>query len=186
MPTETGIWVQEEANQYHIFDYYLAKWIGKYLDPHEQVIDFGCGIASNLKYLHDIGFQKLLGVEGTRLDNFEYGGIHVSDLTKDFDLMLKGNVICLEVAEHIFSEHTDTFINNILRPLDSGNIIILSWAIPFQDGVGHVNCQHNIWVIDRMKKEGLELQVEDSLSARSVIGNHTSWFRNTLMIFKKI
>lgn len=186
MPTATGIWEQHEANQYHIFDYYLGKWIGQYLPKDEQVIDFGCGIATLLKYLHDIGFTKILGVEGTHLTNFEYGGIEVKDLTKPFDLELSGNVICLEVSEHIMAEHTDIFIENITRPLQVGNTIILSWGIVGQDGIGHVNCQHNIWVIDRMKKEGLELQVEDSLSARSVIGDHTSWFRNTLMVFKKI
>lgn len=182
----TGIWSQTLASEHHIFDYYLAQWIGQKLDKTIPVTDFGCGRASYIRYLHDIGFTDLFGVEGEQLNNFEFSKIKKADLTKHLDMGRKGNVICLEVGEHIPANYTQQFLDNILRPLGVGNKIILSWGAIGQSGIGHVNCQHNVWVINEMEKRGLKCNYEDSLQARSVIGNHTSWFRNTILIFEKL
>lgn len=183
MPTETGIYTEEEAVYGHDFSYRLAKWIGEYLPKNEKLIDIGCGPATYLRYLHDIGFSNLVGIEGTK-QNFEYGRVKIHDLSLPLDTIILGNVVCLEVGEHIPEEHLPVFLDNLCRSV-SGKLI-LSWAIPGQDGIGHVSCRHNIWVINEMQKRGLELLVDDTLTVRTVIEDRLSYFRNTLMIFKKI
>jgi hypothetical protein len=185
MPTDTGIWEQEEANQYHDFSYRLAQYIGQYLPKNKQVIDLGCGLATYLRYLHDIGFTKLLGVEGTQLTNFEFGNILVHDLSIPIEIDKKGNVICLEVGEHIAKEYEDVVIDNICKLCADDGFIIMSWAIPTQDGIGHVNCQHNIYILDKIAKKGFSLLLDDTLRVRGVVEDRLNYFRNTLMIFKK-
>jgi hypothetical protein len=185
MPTDTGIWEQHEANQYHDFSYRLAQYIGQYLPKNKQVIDLGCGLATYLRYLHDIGFTKLLGVEGTQLTNFEFGNILVHDLSIPIEIDKKGNVICLEVGEHIAKEYEDVVIDNICKLCADDGFIIMSWAIPTQDGIGHVNCQHNIYILDKIAKRGFSLLLDDTLRVRGVVEDRLNYFRNTLMIFKK-
>jgi len=186
MPTDTGIWEQEEANQYHDFSYRLAQYIGQYFPKNKQVIDLGCGLATYLRYLHDIGFTNLLGVEGTQLTNFEFGNVLVHDLSTPIELDKKGNVICLEVGEHIAKKYEDVVIDNICKLCADDGFIIMSWAIPTQDGIGHVNCQHNIYILDKIVKKGFSLLLDDTLKVRGVVEDRLNYFRNTLMVFKKL
>lgn len=186
MPSENiSIWTQQEADQYHCFDYWLAQWIGQNFYKKKQLIDLGCGRATYLRYLHDIGFELLRGIEGTALSNFDYGNVRVADLSEPIIPDVTGNVICLEVGEHIFEPYLDKFLDNIKKHVSQDGKILLSWGVPGQEGVGHVSCRHNIWVINEMEKRGLKLNCEMSLSARSVIKEPTRWFRNTLMFFEK-
>lgn len=185
MPTDTGIWEADEAEQYHAFDYYLAKFIGQYLPKNKTIIDFGCGLGSYLKYLNDIGFAKLLGCEGTKLSNTEFTNVFVCDLTRDVNLSADANVICLEVGEHIPEDYLDIFLDNITRPVSKGNKIIISWAVPGQDGIGHVSCRDNAWVIGQLTKRGLRYIFNDSERIRQHISNHCAYFRDTILIFER-
>lgn len=184
MPSPTGIWSPEEASTGHVFDYKLAQWMGQYFPKDKPLIDMGCGPGTYLRYFHDIGFEKLHGVEGTDIPGREFGNVFVGDLTEPIDLQVQGNVMCLEVAEHIPKEHMNMFLNNVLDHLDG--VLLLSWGIPGQDGLGHVNCQHNIWVIREMSIRGYELITSDSLMARQMVSNYAHWLRDTIMIFKEI
>lgn len=181
MPLDTGIYTEEEAVYGHDFSYRLAKWIGEYLPKNKSVIDIGCGPAWYLRYLHDIGFTSLLGIEGTP-QNFEYGNVVIQDLTQPTRYE-SDYAISLEVGEHIPEEYLSVFIDTVAQ---AKRKVILSWAIPGQDGIGHVSCKHNIWVIDEMAKRGFRLNVPDTLTVRTVVEDRVSYFRNTLMIFDRI
>lgn len=184
MPTETGIWSVEEAMEYHDFSYRLAKYIGDTLLKNETIIDWGCGRATLLRYLHDRGFTSLYGIEGTDFPAFEYGNVLVEDLTNPISRVSIGNSICLEVLEHIDKRYEQIVLDNI-----AGNTkgrLILSWAIPGQSGIGHVNCQHNVYVISEIEKRGFKLNLEETLEARQHVDNHTAYFRDTILIFDKI
>lgn len=191
MPSETGIWNQEEADTGHVFDYRLAQWLADHLftDKDVPIIDMGCGPASYLKYFHDRGYQDLSGVEGTELRQSEFANVAIQDLTEHFFLDKIGNVMCLEVAEHIPYDHMDMFLKNIVRHLEKNpslhRWLVLSWGVPGQGGLGHVNCQHNIWVVNHMKRYfDLVLNTELSLEARAAVSDHARWFRDTLMVFE--
>lgn len=191
MPSQTGIWNQDEANAHHSFDYRLARFLAHNLPKNRALYDMGCGIGTYMEYFKSVGFQTVYGIEGEALKNFETDNIHVHDLT-DPDIYdkvggPKGNVICLEVAEHIPAEYTKFFLDNItsfVHPDGYGDLV-LSWAIPHQEGIGHVNCLDNFSVIAEMRNRGFEFDVEKSLAARQNVSNHCAWFRNTLMWFRK-
>jgi len=187
MPTETGIFNEEETNDQYSFSYPIARWIGKFLPKDEQVIDFGCGRASYLAYLQDIGFQYLLGVEGEQ-QHFEIhnDNIIIQDLTKPFDLNIYGNVICLEVGEHIPKDLWHLFIENISIHIPKGGKFIYSHGIREQGGLGHINCMDNILVVYELHQFGFALQTDESVFARDIIGKECSWFKHSIMIFEKI
>ena len=184
MPTETGIYTPEDAAHGHDFSYRLAQWIGQFLPKKNNVIDLGCGPGTYLRYLHDIGFENLLGIEGTPL-NFEYEHIWTGDLTDTTTSYTAGHVISLEVGEHIPEHLLPNYLNLIMETTKTGHFAIISWAIPGQDGIGHISCRSNIWVINELQKRKFRLLAEDTLAARSVIEERQSYFRNTLMIFQK-
>lgn len=188
MPNEKGMFNQDETDEQYSFSYPLARWIGKFLPKSEQVIDFGCGRGSYLAYLQDMGFEKLIGVEGVRQHSeVPHELIKTQDLTESFDLGVKGNVICLEVGEHIPADKWLTLIENIKTHLKDDGKLIYSHAIINQGGLGHINCRHNFEIIDRLYYCGFKLMVEKSLEARNVIeDNHCGWFKQTIMIFEKI
>lgn len=183
MPSGTGIWTPEEAENGHVFDYRLAQWLGQVLIPDGPTIDMGCGPGSYLRYLHDIGFSNLIGVEGTEIKGNEFANVVITDLTVPFDLEVKGTVICIEVAEHIPEQYTDVFLENITKHVYGGCDLIMSWGIPGQSGLGHVNCRHNIEVLEIMRKYQFKIDTEKSLKARSVVSNYAPWLRNTLLVF---
>ena len=183
MAGETGVWSVEEALEHHDFSYKLAKHIGEYLPKKEPLIDWGCGRGTYLRYFHDIGFEQLHGVEGTDYPAFEFGNIAIQDLTKAIVKDPIGNSLCIEVGEHIPKEYEGVFMQNLVE--NTSGILILSWAIPGQDGIGHVNCQHNFYVMEEMDKLGMGILVGDTMEIRKHVDNNMSYLRNTLMVFKK-
>lgn len=185
MPTATGIWTIEESLKYHDFSYRTAKFIGDFLSKDSTIIDWGCGRATLLRYLHDRGFKSLHGVEGTDFPAFEFGNISVQDLTSRITKDPIGHSISLEVGEHIPPDFTATFIQNLANNTAPRHSLIISWAIPGQDGIGHINCRHNVEVIQMMNFVGFSLDTENTLEIRQHVDNHTAYFRDTLMIFDK-
>jgi len=184
MPSHTGVWSPEEASTGHVFDYKLAQWMGDIFPKNVPLIDIGCGPATYLRYFHDRGFQSLHGIEGSQL-NFELSNVRVADLTGKVDLGVQGNVICLEVAEHIPEGYMEPFLQNVLRHVSKNGLLFLSWGIPGQDGLGHVNCRHNIWVINELEERGYQFDLDYSLKARAMVSNYAHWLRDTIMVFRQ-
>lgn len=178
MITNTGIWSKDESYA-HIFSFKVAQWIGRYLSKKEPILDFGCGIGTYLSYFQSIGFQDLTGVEGSEID-FEHP-VLIKDLTIPFNLNKKGNVICLEVWEHIPLEFEDILIENIKTHCKGK--LILSVALKGQDGLGHVNCQNNEYVIEKLESHGFKFNAEDTLKIRRSPENFVAYFRETLMVY---
>lgn len=187
MPNEKGIWTPEEAQTGHLFSYRLAQFIAGIIPSlSHNILDFGCGPGAYLRYLTDIGHSACVGIEGTDMkEDFEYVDIFVHDLTIEFDITKRGHVICLEVAEHIPEQYTDKLIKNIVKHVKKNHFLIMSWAVPGQGGLGHVNCQSNEWVIERMYKEGFIHEPQLSSNARSVVESHLAYFKNTILIFRR-
>lgn len=190
MPNKTGVWNQEEADNNHIFSYRIAQFIGNMYDKNHNLFDFGCGKGAYCRYFEDIGFENVIGIDGQFYEGHENMVFIAHDLTKDIRLINinhenfgKGNVICLEVGEHIPEEYLETFLDNITFYCD--NYLILSWAVPGQEGIGHVSCRPNEWVISEMNKRGFNYKAAETKIIRSVPEGYVNYFKNTLMIFKK-
>lgn len=181
MAGKTGIWTVEEALEHHDFSYLIAKFIGGFLPKDQVLTDWGCGKGSYLRYWHDVGFKYLFGIEGEHLPFFEFGNIDIYDLTTRMERAPIGNSVCLEVGEHIPKEFESVFIDNLVT--NTKGKLIISWAIPGQAGIGHVNCQHNVYIVKEFEKRGMRLNIEDTLEIRQHVENRLHYFRDTLMIF---
>jgi hypothetical protein len=106
---------------------------------------------------------------------------YVLDLSKPFDMPKKEYVITLEVGEHIPKINEDIFIGNVHNHNTKG--VILSWAVVGQGGDGHVNCQNNDYIKQKFHDLGYKNDIEEEQFLR--INSSFSWFKNTIMVFKK-
>jgi len=149
------------------------------LPKDEFVSDIGCGLGYYIYCLRYAGYHAC-GYDSLNILNSPY--IEQVDLTKQKPLHIKQNIISFEVGEHIPKE----FEENYLDWICSGeSLVIMSWAVAGQDGVGHVNCQNNDYVIGKMREQGFAFLPSMTAELReSVHGCHCTWFRNTLMAFK--
>lgn len=180
--SETGFW-DENALEHHGFSLDLAEWLTNYLDKSKKLYDFGCGLGNYLVHLKQNGFADLVGYEENLFKEQVFENIIQQDLTKKFQVPECGNVVCLEVGEHIPAKYQDAFLDNITAACDEK--LILSWAIRGQQGFFHVNCLNNEEIIPEIEKRGFVFLESDSLAARKSIGSECDWFKNTILIFKK-
>jgi hypothetical protein len=169
----------------HAYDSKLANAILLMLKKNgvETLVDFGCGKADYVKLFKRHGIyceaydgnpntKELSGGLGSVLDLSEY-----IDLDEGFDC-----VMSLEVGEHIPADYEQTFIDNLCRHCYRPGLILLSWAIPGQDGDGHVNCQPNEYIIEKLMQKGYEL--DEIATAKLRKSASLWWFKNTLMLFR--
>ena len=182
---KTGYWNGETAHLHHAHSQELSNWICEFLknEKDKYLNDLGCGLGNYLNDLRNNGFTKLNGYEGDPSPKSKFGFIFKCDLTKKLKDINIGNIISLEVGEHIPAEFMDIYLDNITNNCD--NYLITSWAIRGQEGFGHVNCLDNHEVIPLIESRGFTYLKEESESARSVIKDNTWWFKNTILIFKK-
>lgn len=183
---KTGYWNAETAHNHHVHCKELSKWICNFFNERifdfETIRDYGCGLGNYLKDLQDYGFKNLVGFEGDSSINKVFGNIIKQDLTIPLTTYPKGNVISLEIGEHIPKEYQDIFIDNITSSCN--NYLIMSWAIKGQPGFGHVNCLDNEEVISEIEKRGFQLLEKETKEVRELNLSEAPWFKNTLLIFK--
>mmetsp|Transcript_8942 Transcript_8942/g.13452 ORF Transcript_8942/g.13452 Transcript_8942/m.13452 type:complete len:93 (+) Transcript_8942:319-597(+) len=85
----------------------------------------------------------------------------------------------MEVAEHIPAEFEPIFLMNIISPAKKG--VLLSWGMPGQNGIGHVNGRTNEYVIDIMNQLEFDFDEERSNYVRE--NSQSNWFKETTMVF---
>lgn len=176
-----GIWDVNTAIWGHVHSLALAKGLNDVLDKSKSVIDLGCGIGFYSEYLEKRGhsvysYEGTPGIEAIALTR----PIYPIDLSSYNEFGNKGQVICLEVGEHIPEEFEDVFIDNITKACDS--TLIISWAIHGQGGDGHVNCRDNDYIIRKIEEKGFTYDPASSNYLRAHASNCT-WFKNTIMVF---
>lgn len=177
-----GIWTQEEADKYHQSSPKLARWIYNYLDNDYPVYDFGCG---NGFYLHELEQGGFLcwGIEGGITDRL-CNNIMYKDLTAYVKVPSKGSVLSLEVGEHLPKWAEQTFLNTITDACHKD--LIISWALPGQPGVGHVNCLPKEYIISEIERRGFKFLPDFTEDARKNIDPNCDWFERTLLVFERL
>jgi hypothetical protein len=184
---ETGYWDSKQAENYHIHSPNVSSWISNFLKEEKERIlyDFGCGIGNYLNDFHGLGFQKLIGFEADPIKKHSHLLIERKNLTEEMNEHTeKGNVMSLEVGEHIPKIYQDVFIENVTKMCDK--YLIFSWAVKGQGGYGHVNELNNDEILPLFLDKGFVLLEEETKEVRSVPENFCSYFRNTLFVLKKI
>jgi hypothetical protein len=73
-------------------------------------------------------------------------------------------VHCQEVVEHIEAKYLD----NVLKSLACGKIILMTHALPNQDGYHHVNLQPMEYWVDHIRGMGYNLLATDTTRIRKL------------------
>lgn len=183
---KNGIWDQSEADKYHQSSPKLAKWIEFHLVMEEgeddPVYDFGCG---NGYYLHQLSLNGFtcVGFEGYMLNNFIHSPVVIHDLTQPIHIERKGSVISLEVGEHLPKSAEQTFLDTITDACKK--TLIISWALPGQPGVGHINCQPQDYIISEIERRGFSYMPNQTMDGRDNVDPNCDWFERTLLVFTR-
>jgi Methyltransferase domain len=165
----------------YFFDIVLAEELSLLLSG-KSICDFGCGLGKYVNWLRVQGFE-CDGFDGNPNTPTLTGGVCRSlNLAKPVQLVKKyDSAICLEVGEHIPKEFESIFLDNLTR--HAKDTIVLSWAIPGQEGDGHVNCRPNSYIIYQLWRRGFQFRPWETTSLRT--NCFIPWFKNTLMVFSK-
>lgn len=180
---QQGFW-ENPTKEGHAHDSRLAGAILKMLKARkiDTMVDFGCGTGEYARFFrrHNLVVEAY---DGNPYTEQLTGGIgEVKDLSKPFNMLKQfGCVMSLEVGEHIPAEFEQTFLDNLIKHSLDGGLIILSWAVPGQDGDGHVNCQTNDYIMQQMQQRGFYL--DNTLTNQLRKAASLWWFKNSLMVF---
>lgn len=184
----TGIWSEEEQSA-HIFSYGLARYVANYFEKDKWLIDIGCGKGTYCEYFADVNFKNVWGIDG--FDSISHIGkdtsfsFSISDLSQPIDFIYyTGNVLCLEVFEHIPKEFESVFVDNIVRHCD--NKLIISVAHEGQQGLGHVNCRPDWYVKELFEGKGFRFEKELTESIRQQPEGYVAYLKENLFVFTKL
>tara|TARA_R110000823_G_scaffold303236_1_gene424566 strand:- start:32 stop:1801 length:1770 start_codon:yes stop_codon:yes gene_type:complete len=175
-----GFWLTTDEEG-HCFDQPLCETI-KNLTKNKSLLDLGCGTGAYTKELQS-SCTSAKGYDGNpNTPEISKGLCGVADLTQKQEFDKVDWVLSLEVGEHVPKESEDILLDNICSHSNKG--VILSWAVPGQPGDGHINCQSNEYIINKMLDKGFNIDWDSTYRLRE---NATLWwFKNTLMCFQKL
>lgn len=186
MIANTGYWMfgDKQFESEHCFDEGLMQSIPvvlKSLNIH-TMYDFGCGPGWYTTGILKHGID-CKGFDGNPITS-QIPNCEVQDLTDESFRREKVDcVMCLEVAEHVPKEFESKLIDTMDYHVKSGGLLILSWAVPGQGGLGHVNCQANSYVLSIFKDRGYNYNEPLSNFLRDK--SSLPWFKNTILVFMK-
>lgn len=165
-------------------------------DGIKSIIDVGCANGSLVRELNIRGYFAK-GIEGSNNAKkyFESNDISIYDLRKKInDTSLKSRfnlVLSIEVAEHIEPEYAKQFASNIDYLVEEDGYILITAALPGQQGHYHVNCQNNSYWIDLFEKYNMNYLSKKTKAFKSYFEawkrkKGLSFFYTNTLIFKKV
>jgi SAM-dependent methyltransferase len=166
-----------------------AQKIVKFVLTHlsiSSVLDVGCGRGIWLDEWHYAGVNDAHGIDGDYIDTARMAVsakyFTACDLSQPFRLGRRFDLVqSLEVAEHIFPDRTEIFIDNLVA---HGDVILFSAAVPGQGGEFHVNEQpYEYW---RIKFAARGYQIFDFIRPNIITALEVDpWYRyNTFLYIK--
>jgi cyclopropane fatty-acyl-phospholipid synthase-like methyltransferase len=179
-----GYWEGTEASSQHVHDANLEKSLVTFFknEGATSIVDFGCGMGKYVKTFCENGLNAT-GFDGNpNTPELTNNTCKVLDLSVPVQLEPYDWVMSLEVGEHLPSRFEDTFINNLHNNNKKG--IVLSWAVKGQGGHGHFNEQDNAYIKSKICTLGYlnDIRSEDNMRKMSSLW----WFKNTIMVFRKM
>ncbi len=179
-----GFWEGIEVKREHFYDSNLGKCLTNFFKNENatNVVDFGCGMGDYVKTFRENNINAR-GFDGNpNTPELTNNLCNVLDLSipKQFDEPFDW-VMSLEVGEHLPQQYEDIFINNLHNNNKYG--IVLSWAIDGQGGTGHFNERNNDYIKSKICNLGY---VNDTKTENKMRNSASlSWFKNTIMVFRK-
>lgn len=150
----------------------------------KSVIDIGCGEGHSTKYFIEKGIN-CLGIEGgeNAVNNSPVkSSLVLHDFTEGPYIPSENYdaVWCCEFVEHV----EEKFVDNFLKTFTFANKILLTHAVPGQEGYHHVNCQPPEYWIKKIENLGYILDLNLSIYLRNLTDK--MHVKNTLLFFEKI
>lgn len=182
-----GGWCRESSKEdggQHMTDMKLVEALSKFF-ANKYVGSFGDGPGAYKRELLKLGQVK--GYDA--FDGAPYceetsdGRVKFMDLTiPQYGLRMYDWVMSLEVAEHIPKEFEAVYIDNLVRHAREG--IVMSWAVPDQGGLAHINLRPFKYVVDLLKHYGFSHDPEKS----KILQNSSSfqWLQQNINVFRRV
>ena len=158
-----GGWCKEtsQANSTeNATDKTLIPQLSKLLSD-KTVPSFGDGPGAYKREIEKLGDVKLYDAfnGAPYCEETNHGRVRFMDLTiPQYGIRQYDWIISLEVAEHIPEKYEAVYLDNILRHATKG--IILSWAVPGQGGLSHINNKPIEYVTKVMRDNGFKRDAE--------------------------
>ena len=165
----------------------LAKTVRAFYHP-KTVIDFGCGCGIYLREF-ERGGAEVFGIDGSpaaqRNLAIDQSKFMLADLTKPVFMPKRYDcALCVEVAEHIPTDTSQTLVDNVTRGSD---LIVFSSAHKGQGGHDHVNEQDPKFWRDIFAQKGFEYLASDTKRFRDALSKAGAifWLVENIAIFKR-
>lgn len=157
----------------------------------KTAIDVGSGGGALIRGFERRGVDAV-GIEGSVHAVALYPDrIHLADLRATLPREIRGMnelTTSFDVAEHISPEYADTLVDNVISVTAPWGAIVFGPAPEGQDGLGHINCQHPTYWIEKFAAKGFDLFPAMSNKLRTEIKSHPEasflwWVAKNLMVF---
>lgn len=142
--------------------------------------------------LADLGSGNNFYVNALRYFGFDAWGYDITNLHSAFQITwdctesMKLDVdyiLCLEVGEHVPKELEGNLFDNICQ---AKKAVILSWAQPEQEGIGHINCKNPDEVIKEMKSRGFKVNDKNTQDLREANkSSHCNWLTKNITYYAR-
>lgn len=149
----------------------------------KTIVDVGCGIGTWASVFQKYGCESL-GIDGDYVsrDRVLINKYIPIDISESFQLDSRFDLaVCLEVAEHLPFERSDSFIYDLTKLSDR---ILFSAATPGQGGTNHINEQPlEFWEkifkgYDYVMKDVVRPLIKD-------LDQVAWWYKNNIVVFEK-
>ncbi|BFZ17690.1 hypothetical protein BsWGS_20729 [Bradybaena similaris] len=184
--SENGGWcgnTSSSTSLEHVWDEPFSKAMSTFLEG-KCVASFGEGPGLYKKHMDSLGqVANYTAYDGAPLsENITNGLVMFLDLTApQYGLPVYDWVISVEVGEHIPAKYEDVYLDNLVRHAKEG--IILSWAVPGQKGLSHVNNKPPEEVLAQMVKRGFTIDKEHGEQLRNAATSE--WLRRNVNVYRR-
>lgn len=137
----------------------------------KSMLDVGCGEG------HAVDYFRRLGVVSHGIDALPLNvkravtPIALHDLKAAAYTMPVDLVLCIEVVEHV----EELYIDNLLQTLCNGKIVLMTHALPDQEGYHHVNCKAPEYWISKLATAGYNFYELETNYVRTLASNEGWW-----------
>lgn len=168
----------EHATDQNLIEYLKTFFKGKHVGS------FGDGPGEYKRLLDKAGsLASYTAYDGSPFasENSEGRVSHLDFTIEAFGLPAFDWVLSLEVAEHIPAEFESKFVDNLVRHAKEG--IVMSWAVPGQGGLSHVNNRDLNYVIRTLDSLGFSHDAEASKQIQAACS--LGWLKANVNVYRR-
>ncbi|CAG5124211.1 unnamed protein product, partial [Candidula unifasciata] len=184
--SESGGWcanMSSPNSTAHMWDKGFSTALSNFFKG-KTVASFGDGPGQYKKHIDSLGqVSSYVAYDGAPFCETVTGGlVKFLDLTApQYGLPAYDWVVSVEVGEHIPATFEDIYLDNLVRHAKEG--IVLSWAVPGQGGLSHVNNKALEAVIAQMEKRGFIIDQKTGAQLRQA--SELPWLKSNVNVYRR-